>query len=153
MAITHDFKDSRDSHGNGYSGYIEDGKLVLEYWDPRSGGVYFKGSYEEARKELHEIKYNDPVLYNDIEKYFSNGVVAMQEPKPVETTVFKVRVHVGQVDYGNSLICRVSGSSREEVTKELLPAVPKVLILTSYFAGTVTAVRSDKIVVIEFMED
>ena len=46
--ITYHFKDSRDSRGNGYSGYIENGQLGLEYDDPRNGGTYSRGSYEEA---------------------------------------------------------------------------------------------------------
>jgi hypothetical protein len=33
MGIKYRFKDSRDSRGNGYSGYIENGQLVLEYDD------------------------------------------------------------------------------------------------------------------------
>jgi hypothetical protein len=73
MAITHYFKDGRDSRGNGYSGYVENGQLVLEYDDPRSGGEYFRGSYDQAWHlgHIERLKRDDPRLYSAIEKYYS----------------------------------------------------------------------------------
>ena len=82
--ITYRFKDSRDSRGNGYSGYIKDGKLFLEYDDPRNGGEYFRGSYTDARVHLDHLKAADTVLYDDIEKYFTKHGVKDESDKRVD---------------------------------------------------------------------
>lgn len=81
--IRYRFKDSRDSRGNGYSGYISVyGELVLEYDDPRNGGEYYRGSYDSATSHLEELKLKDRVLYNDIEKYFAIREREANEKKP-----------------------------------------------------------------------
>jgi hypothetical protein len=80
MSITYRFKDGRDRNGNGYSGYIEDGMLVLEYDDPRSGGCYYRGSYEGATKHLDSLKREDIRLYNAIEKYYTKHGIPDTDP-------------------------------------------------------------------------
>lgn len=82
--ITHWFKDSRDfRQGCGHYGYIENGELVLCMDLPREGGVYFRGSYNEAvaTNYLIRIKKEDRVLYDDIEKYFTKHGVSDESDK------------------------------------------------------------------------
>jgi hypothetical protein len=71
MAITHVFKSSLSSYGHKYFGYIDNNQLVLG----RSNGLYtdtdFRGTYEEAKRYLAWLKGTDPILYNDIEVYFT----------------------------------------------------------------------------------
>ena len=84
--VRYRFKDSRDRYGNGYSGYINiDGLLIIEQDDPRGGGVRFEGKYEEMppvlAKLLVELRTWDPVLYDDIEKYFTKHGVSDESDK------------------------------------------------------------------------
>ena len=84
--VRHRFKDSRDSHGNGYSGWISNtGLLIIEQDDPRGGGVRFEGKYEDMTptlaKLLVELRTWDPVLYDDIEKYFTKHGVSDESDK------------------------------------------------------------------------
>lgn len=90
--VRYRFKDSRDRYGNGYSGYINiDGLLIIEQDDPRGGGVRFEGRYEEASpvlaKLLLELRAHDPVLYDDIEKYFiKHGVKDESDKRATHST-------------------------------------------------------------------
>jgi hypothetical protein len=90
--VRYRFKDSRDSRGNGYSGYVNtDGLLIIEQDDPRGGGVRFEGRYEEASpvlaKLLLELRAHDPVLYDDIEKYFiKHGVKDESDKRATHST-------------------------------------------------------------------
>jgi hypothetical protein len=158
MAITHRFKDSRDSRGNGYSAYIEDDKLVLEYDDPRSGGEYFRGTIIEAAKHLYEIKKYDPKLYNNITEYFfKHGVEDSEEQtkkkygfdEATKTVLFKVQLYMDNRQVHNAL---VRGRSQSGVVEKLMPKIPEVLVLQTWNAREI-AVRSEKISAVEFVED
>ena len=158
MAITHCFKDSRDSHGNGYSAYIEDDQLVLEYDDPREGGEYFRGTIIEAAKHLNEIKKYDPKLYNNITEYFFKHGVNNQEEQlkkkysfdeETKTVLFKVQLYMDNRQVHNAI---VRGRSQAGVVEKLMPKIPEVLILQTWDAQEF-AVRSDKISAVVFVED
>jgi hypothetical protein len=159
--ITHRFKDSRDSRGNGYSGYIKNGKLFLEYDDPRNGGAYFNGSYEDAKAlgYLERLMCDDIVLYNEIEKYFiKHGVKDEIEDlnkkyyfdEETKTVLFKVKLYMDDGHTIHSVMVR--GRSQSGVITKLFPAIPEVLTLQTY-RGEVFAVRSNKISAAEFVED
>lgn len=158
--VTYRFEDSCDAHGNGYSGCIKKGQLVLEYDDPRSGGTYFRGSYDEAVAAGHidELKFKDPRLYADIEKYFiKHGVKDNTEElkkkysfdEETKTILFKVKLHKK-----NRVVHKVlvRGRFQADVIKKLLPPIPEVLTLQTP-TGDVFAIRSDEISAVEFMED
>ena len=157
--VRHRFKDSRDSRGNGYSGYIDvHGELVLEYDDPRNGGEYYRGSYSKAGCELRNLKTHDPVLYDDIEKYFTkHGVKDETEElkkklgfdEETKTILFKVKLFMDNHEVHNVL---VRGRFQADVIKKLMPPVSEVLTLQTY-SGEVFAVRSGKISAVEFVED
>lgn len=158
--VTYRFEDSCDARGNGYSGYIKDGQLFLEYDDPRSGGCYFRGSYNEAVKAGHidVLKFKDPRLYNDIEKYFTkHGVKDDTEDlkkkysfdETTKTILFKVKLFMDNREVHNVL---VRGRFQADVIKKLMPQVSEVLTLQTY-SGDVFAVRSAKISAVEFVED
>ena len=154
--ITHQFKDSRDSRGYGYSGYIEKGQLVLCYESPHEGGVYYRGSYENADCELRNLKTHDPILYNDIEKYFiKHGVKDEADLKAIgwdaatKTILFKVKLHMDNLKTHEVL---VRGRFQADVIKKLMPQIPEVLTLQTLDAREF-AVRSNKIDAIEFVED
>lgn len=161
MGIRYRFKDSSDSRGNGYSGYVDkDGKLVLEYDDPRNGGCYFRGSYSKAVEEGHlrNLKVHDPVLYEAIEKYFTkHGVKDDTEDlkkkynfdEETKTILFKVKLHL---DNGNVYSVLVRGRFQSGVVEKLMPKIPEVLMLQTLDAREF-AVRSDKIYAVEFVED
>lgn len=158
--ITKQFEDSRDSRGNGYSGYVENGQLVLEYDDPRSGGEYFRGSYDQAWHlgHIERLKHDDPRLYNAIEKYFiKHGVNDDQEDlkkkysfdEATKTILFKVKLYMENRQVHNAL---VRGRSQSGVVKKLMPKIPEVLMLQTWDAREL-AVRSEKVYAIEFVED
>lgn len=159
--IIYRFKDSRDRRGNGYSGYVDrDGKLVLEYDDPRNGGCYFRGSYSKAVEEgyLRNLKVHDPVLYEAIEKYFiKHGVKDDTEDlkkkysfdESTKTVLFKVQLYMENRQVHNVL---VRGRSQAGVVDKLMPKIPEVLMLQTWDAREF-AVRSEKIYAIEFVED
>lgn len=159
MTTTYCFEDSRDSRGNGYSARIEDGQLVLEYWDPRSGGVYFKGSYEEAvaKKCIAELKQEDLILYNDIERYYTKHGVSEEYllkkkygfDEATKTILFKVQLFMDNRQVHNAL---VRGRSQSGVIEKLMPKIPEVLMLQTWDAREI-AVRSEKISAVEFVED
>lgn len=156
--VRYRFKDSRDLHGNGYSGFIdEDYKLVLEYDDPREGGSYFRGSYDEAVKKghLHELKFNDPTLYEDIEKYFiKHGTeqnIHIKEKTPSTAGVlWKVKLYMKTELMIHYVLVR--GTSESSVIRKLFPKVQEVLTLQTHDARVI-AVRSDMISAAEFMSE
>ena len=81
MARTHTFKGSA-SAGYGWSAFIEDGSLVIDYHNPREGGAVYMGNYEGAADYwLNRIKTEDKVLYDDIEKYFTKHGVKDESDK------------------------------------------------------------------------
>lgn len=157
--VRYRFKDSRDSRGNGYSGFIdEDNRLVLEYDDPRSGGAYFRGSYSKAVEEgyLRNLKVHDPVLYDEIEKYFTkHGVRDESDLKALgwddatKTILFKVKLHKK-----NRVVHKVlvRGRFHADVIKKLMPPIPEVLTLQTP-TGDVFAIRSDEISAVEFVDE
>ena len=160
MAITYRFKDGRDSHGNGYSAYIDDGDLVLEHDDFRSGGEYFRGSYNGAELGgyLAELEKFDPVLYNNIKRYFTKRPVndSMEQLKKkhgfdeaTKTVLFKVQLFMDNCQVHNAL---VRGRSQAGVVDKLMPKLPEVLMLQTWDAMEF-AVRSEKISAVVFVED
>ena len=159
LDVTYCFEDSCDAHGNGYSGCIKDGKLVLEYDDLRGGVCYFRGSYEEAVSKgyMSELQFKDPRLYADIEKYFTkHGVKDETDLKKkysfdeeTKTILFKVKLHKK-----NRVIHKVlvRGRFQADVIKKLMPPISEVLTLQTP-TGDVFAIRSDEISAVEFVED
>lgn len=154
--ITKQFKDSRDLHGYGYSGYIEKGQLVLCYEAPREGGVYYRGSYEDAGCELRNLKTHDPVLYNDIEKYFIKHDTEPKVPIKEKTSspagvLWKVKLYMANTE-APIIYVQVRGTSEASVINKLFPKVPEVLTLQTHDARVI-AVRSDRISAAEFMPE
>lgn len=159
VGVTYRFKDSRDSRGNGYSGYIKNGKLFLEYDDPRNGGEYFRGSYVDARVHLDHLKSADPILHADIEKYFTKHGVKDETladlakkytfDEATKTVLFKVKLYMDNREVHNVL---VRGRSQSGVVEKLMSNIPEVLFLQTWDAKEF-AVRSEKISAVEFVED
>ncbi len=173
--VRYRFKDSRDRHGNGYSGYVNtDGLLIIEQDDPRGGGARFEGKYEEASpalsKLLLELRAHDPVLYNDIDKYFTkHGTDCLKKPTSntnpapdmealkkklgfddaTKTILFKVKLFMDNREVHNVL---VRGRTQSGIIFKLMKGDPEVLTLQTY-SGEVFAVRSEKISAIEFLGD
>ena len=70
MRIT--FDNTYSIFGYGWSAYLEDGILTIDYEAPREGGTLYKGAYKGVETPyLNEIKKEDPILYNSIVKYFN----------------------------------------------------------------------------------
>lgn len=156
--ITKQFKDSRDFHGYGYSGYIEKGQLVLCYKAPREGGVYFRGSYSEAVDKGHmvSLKTEDNVLYNDIKKYFFKHGAEPKVPIKEKTSspagvLWKVKLYMANTE-APIIYVLVRGTSESSVINKLFPRVPEVLTLQTHDARVI-AVRSDRISAAEFMQE
>ena len=158
MAITHNFIHAYGAWG--YYAYIEDDDLVIGVNWPREGGVIFRGSYNEAvaKKHMDELKREDTVLYDDIEKYFiKHGVNDEQEDlkkkhsfdEETRTVLFKVKLHMDNQAVHNVL---VRGRFQADVIKKLMPPIPEVLTLQNMY-GEVFAVRSEKICAVEFVGD
>lgn len=154
--ITHRFKNHRDCWGNGYSAYIEDRKLVLEYYSPHEGGVYYRGDYWGAIKHLAELKKYDEKLYDDITRYFEINSVdvdtnlknKLQFDADTKTILFNVGLYM---DDGHTIHkVSVRGRFEADVIKKLTPPIPEVLVLQKTSDYSVFAVRSDKISAIEF---
>lgn len=152
VGVTYRFKDSRDSHGNGYSGWISNtGLLILEHDDPRGGGVIFEGRYEDMppalANRLVELRAQDPVLYDDIEKYFTkHGVTDESDRKDLggaeaKTITYKVRLIM---DNGKEIVAIISGTSETEVIRKIMLPVPDTVMMYD-LEGRTMAVRSDKI--------
>ena len=155
--ITHQFKDSRDFYGYGYYGYIENGQLVLCNEQPREGGVYFRGSYQEAvaNGHMNSLKTEDPVLYNDIEKYFTkHGVSDESDRKDLggsdeaKTITYRVRLIMNN---GKELDAVISGTSETDVIKKIMLPVPDTVMMYD-LEGRTMAVRSDKIYTVAILD-
>ena len=150
--ITHQFKDSRDLHGYGYSGYIEKGQLVLCYEAPREGGVYYRGNYEGAGCELRNLKTYDPVLYDDIEKWFTkHGVKDESDRKDLsgnKETKYTVRLFMNNGKEFNAVI---SGESETDVIRKIMLPVPDTVMMYD-LEGRTMAVRSDKIYTVAILD-
>ena len=153
--ITHRFKDSRDfRQGCGHYGYIENGELVLCMDLPREGGVYFRGSYNEAvaTNYLTRIKKEDRVLYDDIEKYFTkHGAKDESDRKDLggsKTITYRVRLIM---DNGKELDAIISGTSETEVIRKIMPPVPDTVMMYD-LEGRTMAVRSDKIYTVAIID-
>lgn len=156
--ITHQFKDSRDHYGYGYFGYIEKGQLVLCHEAPREGGVYFRGTYEDAvtHKYMEELRMHDHALYSDIEKYFSKYGAEPKVPiKEITSSpagvLWKVKLYMANTE-APIIYVQVRGTSEASVINKLFPKVPEVLTLQTHDARVI-AVRSDKISAAEFMQE
>lgn len=158
--ITHQFKDSRDLHGNGWYGYIENGQLVIGHEAPREGGVLFKGNYEEAAERgwLATLLREDQRLHTDIEKYFSRKRAKAELEKAkkeygfdeeTKTILFKVKLHKKNRVVHNVL---ARGRFQADVIKNLMPRTSEVLTLQTP-TGDVFAIRSDEISAVEFVDE
>lgn len=100
----HTFNDSRDLHGNGWYGYIEDGQLFIGHEAPREGGVLFSGTYEEAAERgwLATLLREDQRLYNDIERYFiKHGVKDESDKRATHSTGDERATVVGYCSEGD----------------------------------------------------
>lgn len=152
--ITHQFKDSRDFYGYGYYGYIEDGQLVLCNEQPREGGVYFRGSYQEAvaRGHMNSLKTEDPVLYNDIEKYFiKHGVSDESDRKDLggsKETKYTVRLFLNN---SKEIVAVMPGTSETDVIRKIMLPVPDTVMMYD-LEGRTMAVRSDKIYTVAILD-
>ena len=157
--ITLTFNDSRDSHGNGWYGYIEDGKLVIGHEAPREGGILFRGTYEEAAERgwIATLLREDLRLYDNIERYFSQKRAKAELEKAkkdygfeeeTKTILFKVKLHSKSGVVHN---CLVRGRFQADVIKKLMPSVPEVLTIQTASAD-VFAIRSAEISAIEFVD-
>lgn len=70
MRIT--FDNTYSIFGYGWSAYLEDGILTINYEAPREGGTLYKGKYKGVETPyLNEIKKEDTILYNSIVKHFN----------------------------------------------------------------------------------
>lgn len=148
--ITKQFKDSRDSHGYGYFGYIERDQLVLCHEAPREGGVYFRGTYEDAvtHKYMEELRMHDYVLYSDITEYYSN------QPKSDKhnvghTDLLKVRIKTTD---GCTYDCLVKGTTEIDVTDLFTPKNNKHFIVVRTCTNQRVAININKVAAIEFLE-
>ena len=159
-SFPHTFKDSRDLHGNGWYGYIEEGKLVIGHEAPREGGILFRGTYEEAAERgwIATLLREDQRLHEDIEKHFSQKRAKANLEKmkrdcgfdeETKTILFKVKLFMDNREVHNVL---VRGRFQADVIKKLMPQIPEVLTLQTWDAREF-AVRSNKIDAVEFVEN
>jgi hypothetical protein len=155
--VRYRFKDSRDCYGNGYSGYINiDGLLIIEQDDPRGGGVRFEGKYEEMppvlTKLLLELRANDPVLYDDIEKYFTkHGVSDESDRKDLggsKETKYTVRLFLNN---SKEIVAVIHGTSETDVIRKIMLPVPDTVMMYD-LEGRTMAVRSDKIYTVAILD-
>ena len=152
--ITHQFKDDRDIYGYGYFGYIENGQLVLCNEQPREGGVYFRGSYEEAVAKGHmaSLKISDKRLYNEIEKYFTKHGVSDESDRKdlggVKETKYTVRLIMNN---SKEIVAVMTGTSETEVIRKIMLPVPDTVMMYD-LEGRVMAVRSDKIYTVTILD-
>lgn len=145
VGVTYRFKDSRDSRGNGYSGYIKNGKLFLEYDNPRKGGEYFRGSYVDAKVHLDWLKSADPILYADIEKHFTKHGVKDESDRKALGTNKEIPYRVKLImNNGKELDAVISGTSETDVIRKIMLPVPDTVMMYD-LEGRTMAVRSDKI--------
>lgn len=166
MAITHYFRSSTSDIGYGYTGYIEDGKIVInEHW-PREGGTIFRGTYAEllGTRYIDELKEKAARLYNSIVKYYTEkqNEAHLQEYhdelhdkkqiKETTTSPAGVLWNVAlMLKSGARVHVMVRGLSEASVIQKLFPAIPEVLTLQTPEARVI-AVRSADISVAEFEE-
>lgn len=161
MAITHQFKRATGSLGYGYTGYIEDGKIVInEHW-PHEGGTAFHGTYEELLKTsyVNELREKATRLYNSIVKYYTEkkdeACHAEPNKKPIKEITTSPAGALWKVELllksGARVKVLVRGLSESSVIQKLFLAVPEVLTLQTPDARVI-AVRSDEIAVAEFEE-
>ena len=154
--VRYRFKDSRDRYGNGYSGYINiDGLLIIEQDDPRGGGVRFEGKYEDMSptlaKLLVELRTYDPVLYDDIEKYFIKHGVKDESDRKYSGNQPKAYTVKLMMNNGKELDAIISGTSASDVISKLMPPTPNAVMLYD-LEGRVMAVRSDKIYTVAILD-
>ena len=173
--VRYRFKDSRDPRGNGYSGWISNtGLLIIEQDDPRGGGVRFEGKYEDMppalAKLLVELRAQDPVLYDDIEKYFTKHGVSDESDKrafgycsegdPRQKAIGyycnpdkKTRAYTVKLimDNGKELDAVISGTSETDVIRKIMLPVPDTVMMYD-LEGRTMAVRSDKIYTVAIID-
>ena len=155
--VRHRFKDSRDRYGNGYSGWISNtGLLIIEQDDPRGGGVRFEGKYEDMSptlaKLLVELRTWDPVLYDDIEKYFTkHGVSDESDRKDLggsKETKYTVRLFLNN---SKEIVAVMPGTSETDVIRKIMLPVPDTVMMYD-LEGRTMAVRSDKIYTVAILD-
>ena len=155
--VRYRFKDSRDSRGNGYSGWINNtGLLIIEQDDPRGGGVRFEGKYEDMSpalaKLLEELRAHDPVLYDDIEKYFTkHGVSDESDRKDLggsKETKYTVRLFLNN---SKEIVAVIPGTSETDVIRKIMLPVPDTVMMYD-LEGRAMAIRSDKIYTVTILD-
>jgi hypothetical protein len=144
--VKYKFKDSRDSYGNGYSGYLDENHdLVLVYNVSCYHDVYYRGPYATAGHQLGELRSRDKVLYDDIEKYFTkHGVKDESDRKDLggsKETKYTVRLFLNN---GKEIVAVIPGTSETDVIRKIMLPVPATVIMYD-LEGRTMAVRSDKI--------
>lgn len=156
--ISYQFADSRDLHGNGWYGWIEDGQLVIGHEAPREGGILFRGTYEEAADKgwLATLLREDQRLYHDIDRYFIKHGAEPKVPIKEKTNspagvLWKVKLYMANTE-APIVYVQVRGLNEACVINKLFPKVPEVLTLQTHDARVI-AVRSDKISAAEFMPE
>lgn len=154
----HTFNDSRDTFGNGWYGYIEDGQLFIGHEAPHEGGVLFSGTYEEAAERgwLATLLREDQRLYHDIDKYFikhgAEPKVSIKEKISSPAGVlWKVKLYMSNTE-APIIYVQVRGNSEASVINKLFPKIPEVLTLQTHDARVI-AIRSDMISAAEFMPE
>lgn len=157
-AFPHTFNDSRDLHGNGWYGYIENGQLVIGHEAPREGGILFRGTYEEAAERgwLAALLREDQRLYHEIDKYFIKHGAEPKVPIKEKTSspagvLWKVKLYMANTE-APIIYVLVRGLNEACVINKLFPKVPEVLTLQTHDARVI-AVRSDRISAAEFMPE
>ena len=116
--------------------------------------MFYNGSYTNAKVHLDYIKSADPVLYDDIEKYFTkHGVTDESDRKDLggdeaKTITYRVRLIM---DNGKELIAAISGTSETEVIRKIMPPVPDTVMMHD-LGGRTIAIRSDKIYTVTIMD-
>ena len=151
--ITHNFKDSRDSYGNGYSGYLDENyDLVLVYNVSCYHDIYYRGPYATAGHQLGELRSRDKVLYDDIEKYFiKHGISDESDRKDLggsKETKYTVRLFLNN---SKEIVAVIPGTSETDVIKKIMLPVPDTVMMYD-LEGRTIAVRSDKIYTVTILD-
>ena len=151
--ITHQFQDSRDSYGNGYSGYLDENyDLVLVYNVSCYHDVYYRGPYATAGHQLGELRSRDKVLYDDIEKYFTkHGVKDESDRKDLGGSKTKTYTVKLMMNNGKELDAVISGTSETDVIRKIMLPVPDTVMMYD-LEGRTMAVRSDKIYTVAILD-
>jgi hypothetical protein len=114
--------------------------------------VYYRGNYEGAGCELRNLKTHDPILYNDIEKYFTkHGVSDESDRKALggsKETKYTVRLFLNN---SKEIVAVIPGTSETDVIRKIMLPVPDTVMMYD-LEGRTMAVRSDKIYTVAILD-